>query len=130
YFEEAVIACVFTTSLHKKYKPEDFAVFEKWIKNDVNNWAACDTLCNHTIGTFMMMYPESIQGLKEWTQSSNRWVKRASAVALIKPARKGLFLQSALEIAGLLLTDKEDLVQKGYGWLLKVVSQSHQKEVF
>jgi 3-methyladenine DNA glycosylase AlkD len=29
-----------------------------------------------------------------------------------------------------LLTDKDDLVQKGYGWMLKAASQAHQKEVF
>jgi 3-methyladenine DNA glycosylase AlkD len=29
-----------------------------------------------------------------------------------------------------LLLDKDDLVQKGYGWLLKVASHLHQKEVF
>ncbi|MBU4228477.1 DNA alkylation repair protein [bacterium] len=28
------------------------------------------------------------------------------------------------------LLDKDDLVQKGYGWLLKVASHLHQKEVF
>lgn len=28
------------------------------------------------------------------------------------------------------MKDKEDLVQKGYGWMLKVASDSHQKEVF
>jgi len=28
------------------------------------------------------------------------------------------------------LTDKDDLVQKGYGWMLKVACQEHQQEVF
>jgi 3-methyladenine DNA glycosylase AlkD len=27
-------------------------------------------------------------------------------------------------IAGILLTDKDDMVQKGYGWMLKAASQS------
>ena len=34
------------------------------------------------------------------------------------------------EIADKLLVDKDDLVQKGYGWMLKVASQSHQEKVF
>jgi 3-methyladenine DNA glycosylase AlkD len=29
-----------------------------------------------------------------------------------------------------LLLDKEDLVQKGYGWLLKVSSEENEKKVF
>ena len=28
------------------------------------------------------------------------------------------------------MNDKEDLVQKGYGWMLKEASKSFQKEVF
>ena len=34
------------------------------------------------------------------------------------------------EIADQLLLDKDDMVQKGYGWLLKEASRLHQKEVF
>ena len=30
----------------------------------------------------------------------------------------------------MLLTDEDDMVQKGYGWLLKEESRKHQKEVF
>ena len=33
-------------------------------------------------------------------------------------------------IADLLLMDEDDMVQKGYGWMLKVASQRYQKEVF
>ncbi len=29
-----------------------------------------------------------------------------------------------------MLLDNDDLVQKGYGWMLKAASESHQKEVF
>jgi len=57
-------------------------------------------------------------------------MRRASAVSLIIPAKKGLFLQDIFEIADMLLMDKDDLVQKGYGWMLKVACQKHQQEVF
>ena len=30
----------------------------------------------------------------------------------------------------MLLNDADDMVQKGYGWLLKEASRKHQKEVF
>lgn len=130
YLEEAVIACKFAESLEKQYEPTDFNIFEHWVNNYVNNWADCDTLCNHTIGTFIMMYPEYISELKKWATSSNRWTKRASAVTLIIPARKGLFLKEIFEIADILLLDKDDLVQKGYGWMLKAASESNQEKVF
>lgn len=130
YLEESVVACIWAESLHQKYEAIDFKVFNHWVHNYLTNWADCDTLCNHTIGNFVMMYPEYINELKKWASSSNRWVKRASAVTLIIPARKGLFLNDIFEIADILLLDKDDLVQKGYGWMLKAASEAHQEQVF
>lgn len=130
YSEESYIACNWSYYIHTQYQPEDFAVFEKWVNSYVNNWASCDTLCNHTVGTFLEMYPDYISRLKEWARSDNRWTKRAAAVTLIIPARKGMFLQDIFEIADILLYDPDDLVQKGYGWMLKAASEAHQEEVF
>jgi len=130
YMEESYIACNWSYYIHKDYKPADFKVFEKWVNYYVSNWASCDTLCNHTIGTIVEMYPEYLPDLKEWAKSKNRWVRRASAVSLIIPARRGKFLEDIFEIADILLLDQDDLVQKGYGWMLKEASKLHQKEVF
>jgi 3-methyladenine DNA glycosylase AlkD len=130
FMEESFIACHWSYAVRKDYEARDFEVFEKWINNYVTNWASCDTLCNHTIGEFIEMYPEYLARLKEFAKSENRWMRRASAVSLIIPARKGKFLNEILEIAELLLLDKDDLVQKGYGWMLKAASQAHQKEIF
>jgi 3-methyladenine DNA glycosylase AlkD len=128
--EECFIACNWSYFIHKIYEKPDFKIFDKWIKNYVSNWAACDTLCNHTVGTFIEMYSEYLLNLKEWAASQNRWVRRASAVSLIIPAKNGKFLKEIFEIADILLHDKDDLVQKGYGWMLKAASQTHQQEVF
>jgi 3-methyladenine DNA glycosylase AlkD len=57
-------------------------------------------------------------------------MRRASAVTLILPARKGNFLKDVFEISDRLLKDKDDLVQKGYGGMLKEASKAHQQEVF
>ena len=130
YMEESFIACHYAYLIRKNYKPIDFKIFEKWVNSYVSNWASCDTLCNHTIGSFVEMYPKYLKNLKKWAKSKNRWVKRASAVTLIIPARHGKFLKEIFEIADILLLDKDDLVQKGYGWMLKAASESHQKEVF
>lgn len=130
YLEEAIIACLWSEALHKQYEPADFLVFDRWVHNYVTNWADCDTLCNHTVGMFIMQYPEYMAELKKWATSSQRFVKRAAAVTLIIPARKGMFLTDIFEIADILLLDPDDLVQKGYGWMLKAASEAHQKEVF
>lgn len=130
YLEESFVACKWSYSLHKQYSAEDFFIFEKWVSLYVNNWASCDTLCNHTIGTLVEMYPEFLENLIQWTESENCWMRRGAAVTLIIPARHGKFLEYVFRIADALLEDKDDLVQKGYGWMLKAASEAHQPEVF
>ena len=51
-------------------------------------------------------------------------------MALIYPVRKKKYLKESLATCQALLEDNHDLVQKGYGWLLKEASQSNQDEVF
>ncbi|MDD4409739.1 MAG: DNA alkylation repair protein [Candidatus Pacebacteria bacterium] len=130
YMEESFIACHWAYIIHDKYGPDDFKVFGRWVNEYVSNWASCDTLCNHAVGSLIEMYPEHLKDLEEWTKSANRWTRRAAAVSLIIPAKQGKFLEEIFRIADALLFDKEDLVQKGYGWMLKAASQAHQDEVF
>jgi 3-methyladenine DNA glycosylase AlkD len=82
------------------------------------------------MGEFIEQYPQYITELKKRTSSSNRRVKRAAAVSLIIPAKKGKFLTDIFQIADSLLLDPDDMVQKGYGRMLKVASQAHEQEVF
>jgi 3-methyladenine DNA glycosylase AlkD len=128
--EESFIACQWSHKMHKAYEPSDFSIFEKWVGEYVTNWASCDTLCNHTVGTFLEKFPEFLPAVKGWAFSPNHWMRRAAAVSLIVPVRKGKFLPEVFEIAYSLLTDRDDLVQKGYGWMLKSASQAHTEEVF
>jgi 3-methyladenine DNA glycosylase AlkD len=130
YTEEAFVVSFWGTNFKSFVKPEDLTVFEGWIKKYVNNWAKCDGLCNHTVGDLIVKYPDKVDELKRWAKSDNRWLKRASAVSLIVPAKKGEFLKEAFEISDILLKDDDDMVQKGYGWLLKEESRTHEKEVF
>ncbi len=128
--EDAFIAAEWAYRVRSDYQPEDFMLFERWIAQYINNWAKCDSFCNHAVGSFIEMYPQYLAGLKKWAKSENRWVRRASAVTLIIPARRGKFLDDIFAIADSLLEDKDDLVQKGYGWMLKEASKPHLQEVF
>lgn len=128
--EEAFVVSYWLPNLVNKFERDDLMIFERWITNYINNWAKCDSFCNHTVGDFLEKFPDCINELKRWAKSENRWLKRAAAVSLIVPAKQGKFLQDALEISDLLLADKDDMVQKGYGWLLKEESRKHQTEVY
>jgi 3-methyladenine DNA glycosylase AlkD len=130
YMEESFIVSEWAHALSGRYEKGDFEVFHNWIDTYITNWASCDGFCNHTMGDFIEQFPEYIGELKRWTRSKNRWMRRAAAVSLIVPAKHGKFLNESMEIAGLLLTDTDDLVQKGYGWLLKEASRKHTDEVF
>lgn len=128
--EESFVACEWSERQRRRYEAEDFKVFERWVKQYVSNWASCDTLCNHTVGNFLEDFPQFLTRLRDWARSENRWVRRAAAVSLIVPARKGIFLEDIFSIADILLRDEDDLVRKGYGWMLKAASQAHLDEVF
>jgi 3-methyladenine DNA glycosylase AlkD len=129
YTEEAFVASFWLEKMVEQLEPRDLKVLKNWIALYINNWAKCDTLCNHTVGGLIEKYPESVNELKSWAKSENRWLKRAAAVSLILPAKKGKFLQDIFEMCTVLLPVEADVVQKGYGWLLKEASRRHQKEV-
>jgi 3-methyladenine DNA glycosylase AlkD len=128
--EEAMIAFEWVYMMRKQYAEFDFKRFEHWIGSHIHNWSTCDSFCNNSMGAFLVRFPAYINKLKEWAVSHNRWLRRAAAVSLIVPARQGLFLQEGFAIANLLLDSPDDLVQKGYGWLLKVYSKNSSKEVY
>jgi 3-methyladenine DNA glycosylase AlkD len=130
FMEEAFVVSSWLPNLIDQLDPDDVCTFKAWIERYINNWAKCDSFCNHTIADLIAKYPEVVAEVKSWAKSDCLWLKRAAAVSLILPARKGSFLLEAFEISDTLLGDGNDLVQKGYGWLLKEASRKHQKEVF
>jgi len=128
--EETGIACDWVFRFHKGFKPKDWATFDRWIDAYITNWARCDTFCTSTVGTFLEMYPQYVKKLPTWAKSKNLWKRRAAAVSLIPPARKGLFHADVFKLAEILLLDPEDMVQKGYGWMLKEAANFDEQAVF
>ncbi|MFH1564378.1 MAG: DNA alkylation repair protein [bacterium] len=130
YDEEKTVAFDWAYRIRKQYTKNDFKVFEGWLKKYVSNWGACDTFCTHAFGYFIFQFTEYLVELKKWAKSKNRWLRRASAVILIYPNRERKYLDEAFEIADILFNDEDDLVQKGYGWMLKEISNLYPKKVF
>jgi 3-methyladenine DNA glycosylase AlkD len=129
WHEEGTVAL----DLISRLKPEPsgtlFERYERWLATYVGNWAHCDELCTHLIGSLLFATPALVKRLRPWTASENRWLRRGAAVSLVGPARRGLLLRESLAIARALLADTDDLVQKGYGWLLKEAARQHRPEV-
>ncbi|MBN1231975.1 MAG: DNA alkylation repair protein [Candidatus Coatesbacteria bacterium] len=128
--EESFIA--FNWAYRKKddLKEDDIRVFERWINVYVDNWAYCDSLCCGPVGFLIFENEQLIKVLLEWTKSRNKWFRRASAVSLIYSIQKERYLKEAFKIAEILLQDREDMVQKGYGWMLKEAGKHYEDEVY
>ncbi|MFM1932185.1 MAG: hypothetical protein RL226_1488 [Bacteroidota bacterium] len=127
--EECLLACHLSYKGRKLFSQGDMALFESWIMNYVTNWAVCDTLCNRTVGDVLLRHPDAQREAFKWTSSDNRWMKRAAAVSFIYPAKKWKDLTTMLEVCDTLLEDRDDMVQKGYGWLLKELSVRNFPEI-
>jgi len=112
------------------FRPAEFTRFERWLKRYVDNWGACDSLCTGPFGLLIAQYPELVPKVRPWRKSKNRWHRRASAVILILPVRQELLLDEVFRTADVLLEDPDDMVQKGYGWLLKEATKRFPDEVF
>jgi 3-methyladenine DNA glycosylase AlkD len=124
------LAFEWSLRLSADFNSKDIDRFEFWLKNYVHDWAACDSLSCGPLGLFVRKFPESVSRTYQWTKSKNRWLRRASAVCLIQSLRKGLLLEEAFKTADALLLDDDDMVQKGFGWMLKVASKPFPEEIY
>ena len=89
-----------------------------------------DTFYTHAFGEWLRRYKSAFQKVTEWTKDEDFWVRRASAVILIPAVlHKDYDGIDPLIISDALLTDEHDLVQKGYGWMLKCLSQVDRETV-
>ncbi len=127
---ERSIAFDWATRCRKDFAKTDFKRLESWLKKYVNGWGSCDNICCNIIGVILFQYPELVQKTIKWRKSKNRWQRRASAVALLYSLEREKQLKIALDVADALLLDEDDMVQKGYGWMLKVASKHHPNRIF
>lgn len=128
--ESLLIAFAFMEKRKKEWISKDFERFESWLKVYVTNWAACDDFCGVIMGPFLLHFSEHVSKRSSWISSLNRWLRRAAAVSLIDPIRQGVYLDEVLQTADALLRDTDDMVQKGYGWMLKEAAHRFPQPVF
>ncbi len=112
----------------RKVKAEHFPVFDRWV-NYLNNWANTDHLTNHMVSECIKDDPTLVKELIKWTQSDNRWRRRSASTSMVTIARKGLMLDEVFSIADNVMTDPDDMVRKGVGWMLKEAGKEHPQEV-
>lgn len=128
FIEESALAVYLYFRFKRQCARCEFHLFERWIDRYVTNWAACDGVCTKLVAACVENEPALIGEMRDWTQSENLWKRRAAAVSLGVEARRGRHLTSVLDTAGRLMGDREEMVQKGVGWLLKETYPKHPEE--
>ena len=118
---QKLIGFDFAYRKRKEYTKETFEVFEDWVKKYIKDWYDCDDFTTHALGYLIDMYPSLSYRLKNWVNHPNFAVRRAAATSLLIPIKKRNHqIINPFEISDLLLHDEHYLVQKGFGWMLKV----------
>lgn len=126
-----VIAYDWAFRVRKQYNDQTFAVFEGWLKEYVTNWGDCDDFCTHAFGALLSQNNDLFTQVYRWTEHPNFAVRRAAAVVLIYPIKQGKYKGiDPFVISDALMNDDHYLVLKGYGWMLKVLSQVEPDAVY
>jgi 3-methyladenine DNA glycosylase AlkD len=86
----------------------------------INNWDLVDVTAQHIVGDYLM--DKNKAPLYRLAKSEDLWERRISIMAtfyFIKHER----YQDTLKIAAILLNDKEDLIHKAVGWMLREIGK-------
>jgi len=84
----------------------------------VNNWDLVDSSAPHIAGAYL--FGKSAEPLCQFAVSDLLWKRRIAIVATQHFIRNGCFNQT-FHTADLLMKDREDLIHKAVGWMLREV---------
>jgi len=126
--EEQGVTTALLAKVKRQLTAEHVEQVDEWV-NSLTNWASVDGFCTQIVNALVERNPETVDRLRGWAASPSRWRRRAAAVSLVPTARRGGMLREVLGLADLLMEDRDDMVQKGVGWLLKEASKRHRGEV-
>ena len=126
-----VIAYDFAYRMRKQYDDKTFVIFEEWLGKYVRGWGDCDDFCTHAFGELICQNTKLAENIIAWTKREEFWMRRAASVVLIPSIGQSKYRETnPLIISDILMTDEHDLVRKGYGWMLKMLSTKEPELVF
>jgi 3-methyladenine DNA glycosylase AlkD len=121
--EEKVFAVFLLKKQVHQLGNAEFRLFESWLSR-ITSWADHDGLVHYLIAPMVAAKTARVKSVFVWAKSPNRWHRRAACVALIQGTRQKLFLPEIQRLSNMLLSDEEDMVQKGLGWLLRETAKA------
>ena len=107
-----------------KDRVKDF--FELYMRRHdrINNWDLCDLGCLYMTGSYLYDNPHDI--LYKLARSKNIWERRTAILSTCYFIRQG-DTTDTFKIAEILVNDKEDLVHKATGWMLRFAGTKDRK---
>jgi 3-methyladenine DNA glycosylase AlkD len=124
--EEKVFAVFLLEKTTGEFADAEFRLFESWLPR-ISSWADHDALVHYLIAPMVAAKPSRASNVFRWAKSRNRWHRRAACVALIQGTRRKMFFPEIKRLSALLLSDEDDMVQKGLGWLLREAAKYNAK---
>ena len=112
----------------EKDKKRIFSFYLKKAKQ-VNNWDLVDLTAPKIVGAYLLDKERKI--LYQLVKSKNMWERRIAILATFAFIREGQF-EDVFRISEILLGDREDLIHKAVGWMLREAGKRDQKaeEIF
>jgi len=124
--EEKVFAVLMLEKLVNRLNDPEFRLFESWLPR-VSSWADHDGLIHYLIAPMIVAKPPRAKCVFRWAKSRDHWHRRAACVALIQGTRRKMFFPEIKRLSHALLSDDDDMVQKGLGWLLRETAKADAK---
>jgi 3-methyladenine DNA glycosylase AlkD len=123
FHEERLLAILMLVQLFKTADDdEQKQIYDLYLRNTefINNWDIVDISAGNIVGAYL--YEKDRIPLYHLVKSENLWERRISIIATFYFIRKNDF-EETLKISKILLHDKEDLIQKAVGWMLREVGK-------
>ncbi len=118
FHEFRLTALIILTLKYKKYPDQEKTIYELYISHldHINNWDLVDVSAPHIVGTYLLDKDRSI--LKKLLKSPKLFERRVAVLATFTFIRSHDYTL-ILEFSKALLNDKEDLMHKAMGWMLR-----------
>ena len=97
-------------------------IFNLYLNNTryINNWDLVDASAQHVVGAYLVYKSKKV--LYRLAKSEDLWERRIAIMSTFHFIRQEEFSQT-LKIAEILITDREDLIHKAVGWMLREVGK-------
>ncbi|HKG22792.1 MAG TPA: DNA alkylation repair protein [Blastocatellia bacterium] len=124
YHEERMLALLMLIHAYSKGDgPAKEKIYELYLKNTrfINNWDLIDLSAPRIVGDFL--FTRSREPLYTLARSASLWERRIAIMSTFHFIKKADYSDS-LKISEVLLGDREDLIHKAVGWMLREIGKS------